>query len=438
MAGEYRLVIQGVQPGHSVEQVATALAAQLARPMEQLLPALRSGQVINLNLKGLDVANALTFRNTVDATGCNVAIDSAKPPPPERAAPPGEFRHLKLRPFVSRALGLLLQAPVDWRDASEGDLFRIQHAGTDTWLTASGKRTPGIRLGAWAELRLDTVADKLPYLKPCGAPYSLRTAAGTAIAAEFRGTVPGEPGPTHQLVLCLCPKGAVASLNFTASAADYERHEALYQWLLRTQLRLVDSAAAVAGTEGPAAQYDRGIGLAEKGEMEPAAQWFRQAAEQGHPDAQVALGHCYLRGQGVARDLQQAFTWWRKAAEQGKASAQFNLASMYAQGDGTAKDPVQAFHWRLKAAEQDDAEAQYQVAIAYVQGTGVAQDLLAAGEWTRKAASRGHPGAMFYAGAMHERGEGLPRDPERALQWYEKAAAAGHAGAQERLRDLGL
>ena len=53
--------------------------------------------------------------------------------------------------------------------------------------------------------------------------------------------------------------------------------------------------------------------------------WWRQAAEQGHAEAQYNLGVCYEKGEGVAQDSSEAVKWFRQAAEQGVAEAQFWL-----------------------------------------------------------------------------------------------------------------
>jgi hypothetical protein len=442
MSAEYKLIIRGAQAGHSAEQVASALAPLLRRPVDQLLPALSARLPITITLKGLALPAARAFLSTIQETGCASTLDSTAPRPPPAPSLPGDFNHLQLRPFTNRTVGLVLHAPEDWRDVSEGELFRIQHAGTDTWITASLNRSPGVELAVWAELRFGAIADKMAYFQPHGTPYSLETAAGAAIVAEFRGTVPGDADPTHQLVLCLRPEIGALSLNITAAVDEFERHRSLYQWLLRTQLRLLDvgslgAPAAGMGDENPEEQFDNGVRFMKAGRPEEGAGCFRKAAEQGHAQAQFALGFCYQRGEGVARSDRHTFEWWRKAAEQGLAPAQVNLASMYERGVGTAADAVQAFHWRHEAAEQGDPEAQYGVAVCYVQGNGVAEDVEMAAQWALKAAAQGHRAAQFYVGAMHEGGEGLPRDVARAIEWYRKAAAQGHATATERLQALG-
>ena len=40
-----------------------------------------------------------------------------------------------------------------------------------------------------------------------------------------------------------------------------------------------------------------------------AVRWYRKAAEQGDDGAQLALGVCYVNGEGVGKDLAQGFAW---------------------------------------------------------------------------------------------------------------------------------
>ncbi len=59
-----------------------------------------------------------------------------------------------------------------------------------------------------------------------------------------------------------------------------------------------------------------------------AVKWYRNAAEQGHADAQFNLGTMYANGDGVPEDDATAMKWYRKAAEQRHAHAQFMLSCM--------------------------------------------------------------------------------------------------------------
>jgi uncharacterized protein len=62
-----------------------------------------------------------------------------------------------------------------------------------------------------------------------------------------------------------------------------------------------------------------------------AVKWFRKAADQGNPFAQIKLAEMYSDGRGVPQDYGEAVKWFRKAADQGNADAQ--MASGRASGE---------------------------------------------------------------------------------------------------------
>ena len=72
---------------------------------------------------------------------------------------------------------------------------------------------------------------------------------------------------------------------------------------------------------------------------------LRQAAEQGHTVAQLALGLMYANGEGVLKDEAEAVRWYRLAAESGEAIAQAILGQMYVLGRGVRKDFGLAHMW---------------------------------------------------------------------------------------------
>ena len=84
---------------------------------------------------------------------------------------------------------------------------------------------------------------------------------------------------------------------------------------------------------------------------------FKQAAAQGHAQAQSNLGFMYYSGQGVVQDYAEAVKWYKLAAAQGLASAHYNLGLMYANGQGVVQDYVRAHMWWNLAATKGDADA---------------------------------------------------------------------------------
>ena len=69
---------------------------------------------------------------------------------------------------------------------------------------------------------------------------------------------------------------------------------------------------------------------------------LRQEAEKGNAKAQLGLGACYARGNGVPKNLAEAVKWYRKAAEQGEVAAQVILGCQYGKGEGVERDATEA------------------------------------------------------------------------------------------------
>ena len=151
-----------------------------------------------------------------------------------------DFSRLKLRNFISRGFGFLLKAPWSWQDRSNEQLFQVVDPETGTQFTASGYQNPGISLEQWAEARLAVVAQGMPYLSPVKAPYAFSGASWNGIAAEYRGIFSETEDESHYLVLCLRTDKSVISFTISTLTEVFVENEALYRWLLETQLDFVE------------------------------------------------------------------------------------------------------------------------------------------------------------------------------------------------------
>jgi TPR repeat protein len=69
--------------------------------------------------------------------------------------------------------------------------------------------------------------------------------------------------------------------------------------------------------------YHNGRGVEQS--YERAFEYYEQAADLGHADAQFALGLLYATGQGVTKDESKAKTWWTASAAQGYETVIENL-----------------------------------------------------------------------------------------------------------------
>ena len=164
-----------------------------------------------------------------------------------------------------------------------------------------------------------------------------------------------------------------------------------------------------------------------------AAKWFRKAAEQNLPVAQLDLGICYESGRGVQKDEVEAVKWYSKAANQDYAQAQYNLGVCYDQGKGVEKDDVKMIFWYRRAALQNHTSALYNLGVCHQNGRGVERNEVEAAKCYRKAAEQNCANAQYNLACSYVDGKGVTRDEVQALDWYRKAAEGGHATAQYNL-----
>lgn len=166
--------------------------------------------------------------------------------------------------------------------------------------------------------------------------------------------------------------------------------------ILAAVLVLVLPGPARAGFDEGVAAYNHGFsyfqGRGVQQDYAEAAKWFREAADQGHVEAEFSLGVIYNLGLGALQDDAEAFKWFRRAAEQGYAPAQFNVAIMYSKGRGVPKDFAEGAKWLRRAAEQGHAPAQHNLGFVYEKGHGVPKDSVQAYMWSSLAASKLPPG----------------------------------------------
>ncbi len=83
----------------------------------------------------------------------------------------------------------------------------------------------------------------------------------------------------------------------------------------------------------------------------PRGERLIERAQKGDRDAQFELGKTYEQGQmGLPKDLAQAQHWYREAAEQGEPFAELSLGILFHFGKGVERDYPEAYMWYERAA----------------------------------------------------------------------------------------
>lgn len=198
------------------------------------------------------------------------------------------------------------------------------------------------------------------------------------------------------------------------------------------------TVAGILAATAAQADFAEGVAAYEAGDFGRAAEAWRPLADEGDPDAQLAMGILYENGRGVSRDYEAAIAWYTKAAEAGNPGAQFNLGNMYHEGVGVPVDSTRAVIWWTLAAEQGLPGAMLNLGIAYHLGDGVTHDPVKAFQLFSGAAEAGIPAAQFSAAYAYELGLGTEQNLPEARRLYTLAAEAGLEQASERLVAMDL
>jgi hypothetical protein len=283
------------------------------------------------------------------------------------------------RNFASPGFGLVLSAPSNYRDESDQEYFQVVDPATGAAFTAAVYAGPEMDLPTWAKTRLEGVHAGLPFLRQVAAPKTVTGGFGQGILAEYEGRFDSESEPSHYLVLCFLALTGLASVTATIPVTAWQTNEALYRQLMTERLSVYDvreastegadlgALEAAASTGDPQAQFVLASALAQRadagdtGAAVASVEWYRRAAQQGHVDAQVALGVCYANGWGCEANPEQAAHWWATAAGQGSPDGHFYLAVAYSQGFGLDADDAEAARHCRIAAEMGHVQAQEQL-----------------------------------------------------------------------------
>ncbi|ORY31131.1 hypothetical protein BCR33DRAFT_685228 [Rhizoclosmatium globosum] len=197
---------------------------------------------------------------------------------------------------------------------------------------------------------------------------------------------------------------------------------------ISTDNTLIEALIPAAEADDRRSQFQLAEAYSKRNNTERANHWYVKSANQGYPDAQVALGI-----QVESQDPVKAAQWYRKAADQGNAAAQYRLGLCYRSGAGVPRDYVEALRLFRLSADQKNAFGEFRVGCAYEHGQGVETDLKTAVDWFTLAAERGNSDAQVRLGFCYQKGLGVPKSYKSAFLWYSAAAAQNHSWGQNGL-----
>ena len=194
-----------------------------------------------------------------------------------------------------------------------------------------------------------------------------------------------------------------------------------------------EAAAAVEASDAkaPADATVRAFGAFQRGYYLTAMELALPRAQLGDPAAQTLLAELFAAGLGVPRNMDDAAFWYGQAAENGDASAQFKYGVMLLEGRYVKADRAKAEELMKRAADAGNAFAQFNHAQILVSQKAGDAGILVALPYFEKAAEQGVSDAQYALAQIYSNTEGIPDDKRgRARELMEKAARAGFDTAQ--------
>lgn len=177
-----------------------------------------------------------------------------------------------------------------------------------------------------------------------------------------------------------------------------------------------------------------------KADGQMALKYLNAAANQGLPSAMTFLGVIYAEGKIVPRDMKSAVHWRERGAEKGTPNDKWVLGNAYFFGFMMPKDPARALYWFEKAAEENDPNSIAKLVEIY-EKIGDAKKLA---DIKKKfsnlevlAAEKGNVAAMTAIAKKYMTGkDGLPRDRIKGIYWFRQASDKGDPEATEKLAQM--
>jgi len=202
------------------------------------------------------------------------------------------------------------------------------------------------------------------------------------------------------------------------------------------------------------------------GDLNKAANYYKQAADLNHPTATLYFGICYRDGRGVNQDTHRANTLFERAGELGDSLAEafkikslekllpnFKISQVLEKGSQDAKQKLSEIRRGLTTAQvienieiddkPDEAKSVLELAksgniasrmnLGYrlLHGIhGFAKDIYKATIIFEEYAKQGIADAEYYLGFCYAKGLGVAASDEKAVECYKKAANKGHIHAK--------
>ena len=177
---------------------------------------------------------------------------------------------------------------------------------------------------------------------------------------------------------------------------------------------------------------------------EKGAALMLQAAEQGYPDAELAVANLYTRGAGLPKDHVEAYKWYSLYSiqtHQPSPAVEKIAADMTSQELVEAKQRIADWKPKLVGANvqpdsttSNSATISSQASQIQTNSSQIDYDNLSVDQ-AKSLAEKGDAAAQDKLGWIYYIGDGVPQDRAETTKWFRKAAEQGYADGE---KDLGI
>ena len=143
----------------------------------------------------------------------------------------------------------MFHAPVSSQQFALQGAFLVVDPATGAEFSASAYGKAGASLGAWVDSQLGEVEAETPARTRTAGPYPVMGIGWNGLAAEYLGGKPGSGETERRVVVFLDAGERVVACAMTVGARVFAENEAIYKWLLQTQVEFLAGANKAAQAE---------------------------------------------------------------------------------------------------------------------------------------------------------------------------------------------
>ncbi|PUE66576.1 tetratricopeptide repeat protein [Arcobacter caeni] len=134
---------------------------------------------------------------------------------------------------------------------------------------------------------------------------------------------------------------------------------------------------------------------------------YKELVEQNNPQAMHELALIYLKGDGIAKNINKAQELLKKASDLGNAESTYILAKLYLSNKTIFFDEKKAYNTFVDAANQNHAKAQLMIGRFFLLGEIVSKDYEKALHYFKLASKQKEYEANCYIAYMYASGTGV-------------------------------